>query len=116
MATLFGQPVDIGSDKHSIVDDFMYGSNVASSHVYVRLGISVIMAILTIVRTGCYIFAAVSSFFFWCWTDATRLSHMLGSECYLRNWVNFGAPHPKFGAQHMKMWTQFWTTSRLDSE
>ena len=56
--------MDIGSDKHSIVDDFMYGSNVASSHVYVRLGISVIMAILTIVRTGCYIFAAVSSFFF----------------------------------------------------
>jgi len=39
MATLFGQPMDIGSDKHSIVDDFMYGSNVASSHVYIRLGI-----------------------------------------------------------------------------
>jgi len=38
MATLFGQSVDIGSDKHSIVDDFMYGSNVASSHVYIRLG------------------------------------------------------------------------------
>ena len=38
MATLFGQPIDIGSDKHSIVDDFMYGSNVASSHVYIRLG------------------------------------------------------------------------------
>jgi len=39
MATLLGQPMDIGSDKHSIVDDFMYGSNVASSHVYIRLGI-----------------------------------------------------------------------------
>jgi len=38
MATLFGQPMDIGSDKHSIVDDFMYGSSVASSHVYIRLG------------------------------------------------------------------------------
>jgi len=38
MATLFGQPMD-GSEKHSIVDDFMYGSNVASSHVYIRLGI-----------------------------------------------------------------------------
>jgi len=38
MATLFGQPLDVGSDKHSIVDDFMYGSNVASSHVYIRLG------------------------------------------------------------------------------
>jgi hypothetical protein len=38
MATFFGQPLDGGSDKGSIVDDFMYGSNVASSHVYVRLG------------------------------------------------------------------------------
>lgn len=39
MATLFGQPMmDVGSDKHSIVDDFMYGSNVASSHIYIRLG------------------------------------------------------------------------------
>lgn len=39
MATLFGQPLDVGGDKHSIVDDFMYGSNVASSHIYIRLGI-----------------------------------------------------------------------------
>jgi len=38
MATLFGQPLDIGNDKQTIVDDFMYGSNVASSHVYIRLG------------------------------------------------------------------------------
>ncbi|XP_070559724.1 protein lifeguard 4-like [Ptychodera flava] len=28
----------LGGKSHSIVDDFMYGSNVASSHVYVRLG------------------------------------------------------------------------------
>jgi len=38
MASFFGQPLDVGSDKGSVVDDFMYGSNVASSHVYIRLG------------------------------------------------------------------------------
>jgi len=38
MATLFGESVDDHGGKSSIVDDFMYGSNVASSHVYVRLG------------------------------------------------------------------------------
>jgi len=38
MATLFGEHVDDHGGKSSIVDDFMYGSNVASSHVYVRLG------------------------------------------------------------------------------
>ena len=38
MATMFGQSVDHASGKGSIVDDFMYGSNVASSHVYIRLG------------------------------------------------------------------------------
>lgn len=27
-----------GSGKDSIVDDFMYGSNVASAHVYIRMG------------------------------------------------------------------------------
>ena len=39
MATLFRQEgaPDAG-DKQSIVDDFMYSSNVASSHVYVRMG------------------------------------------------------------------------------
>jgi FtsH-binding integral membrane protein len=26
------------ASKHSIVDDFMYGNNVASSHVTIRLG------------------------------------------------------------------------------
>ena len=26
------------SGKHSIVDDFMYGSNVATAHVYIRMG------------------------------------------------------------------------------
>ena len=25
-------------EKHSIVDDFMYGSNVAAAHVYIRMG------------------------------------------------------------------------------
>lgn len=38
MATFFGEPVDKSGEKPSIVDDFMYGSNVASSHVYIRLG------------------------------------------------------------------------------
>jgi len=38
MATFFGQQMETGSEKGSIVDDFMYGSNVASSHVYIRLG------------------------------------------------------------------------------
>lgn len=41
MATLFGQEVSGGGEgKHaspSIVDDFMYSSNVASSHVYIRM-------------------------------------------------------------------------------
>jgi len=38
MSTFFGQTMDAEPGKGSIVDDFMYGSNVASSHVYVRLG------------------------------------------------------------------------------
>jgi protein lifeguard len=38
MATVFGEPLDQSSGKTSIVDDFMYGSNVASSHFYIRLG------------------------------------------------------------------------------
>ena len=25
-------------ESHSIVDDFMYGSNVAAAHVYIRMG------------------------------------------------------------------------------
>ncbi len=45
--------------KHSIVDDFMYGSNVASSHVRIRLGflrkvygiLSVQLGMTTIVAT-----------------------------------------------------------------
>lgn len=38
MATLFGESYDEFGGKSSVVDDFMYGSNVASSHVYIRLG------------------------------------------------------------------------------
>lgn len=38
MTTLFGQAMPDQSEKHSIVDDFAYGSNVASSAVYIRLG------------------------------------------------------------------------------
>ena len=41
MATLFGQEVPLISEKaekHSIIDDFSYGSNVASSAVYIRMG------------------------------------------------------------------------------
>lgn len=30
--------IDMGSSKPSIVNDFMYGSNVAQSHVYIRMG------------------------------------------------------------------------------
>ncbi|XP_067685249.1 protein lifeguard 4-like [Haliotis asinina] len=37
MAT-FGQPKAKEQGKESIVDDFMYGSNVASAHVYIRMG------------------------------------------------------------------------------
>jgi FtsH-binding integral membrane protein len=37
MSTLFGEPMS-HDGKSSVVDDFMYGSNVASSHIYVRLG------------------------------------------------------------------------------
>ena len=37
MATLINEEAP-SSGKHSIVDDFMYGSNVAGSHMYVRLG------------------------------------------------------------------------------
>ena len=39
MSTVFGEKVESGYDKGSIVDDFMYGSNVASSHIYIRLGL-----------------------------------------------------------------------------
>ena len=38
MTTLFGQEVPEKSEKHSIIDDFSYGSNVASSAVYIRMG------------------------------------------------------------------------------
>lgn len=39
MATLMTEPgAGGGSGKHSIVDDFMYGSNVAGSSVYIRMG------------------------------------------------------------------------------
>ncbi|KAK2194240.1 hypothetical protein NP493_1g05002 [Ridgeia piscesae] len=38
MSTLFGQDMSDQSEKHSIIDDFAYGSNVASSAVYVRMG------------------------------------------------------------------------------
>lgn len=38
MATMFGETLDNDSGKPSVVDDFMYGSNVASSHFYIRLG------------------------------------------------------------------------------
>lgn len=31
-------PVESKDGKESIVDDFMYGSNVATAHVYVRMG------------------------------------------------------------------------------
>jgi len=37
MASLFGERMDHNS-KSSVVEDFMYGSNVASAHVYIRLG------------------------------------------------------------------------------
>jgi len=61
MATLFGQPVDIGSDKHSIVDDFMYGSNVASSHVYIRLGIHLALVyIYSLIITVLWMYASAS--------------------------------------------------------
>ncbi len=33
-----GNPQGQSKMKSSIEDDFMYGSNVASSHVYIRLG------------------------------------------------------------------------------
>jgi FtsH-binding integral membrane protein len=60
MATMFGQSVDHASGKGSIVDDFMYGSNVASSHVYIRLGflrkvygiLSVQLLFTTIISVG----------------------------------------------------------------
>ena len=42
MATLLGGEEKVtGVKQHSIVDDFMYGSNVAGSHIYVRLGMYV---------------------------------------------------------------------------
>jgi hypothetical protein len=37
MSTLFGESVEYAG-KSSVVDDFMYGSNVASSNLYIRLG------------------------------------------------------------------------------
>ena len=36
-ATMMGEPVG-GSGKSGIVDDFMYGTNVASAHIYIRMG------------------------------------------------------------------------------
>jgi hypothetical protein len=36
MATMSSGKADFG--KQSIVDDFMYGSNVATAHVYIRMG------------------------------------------------------------------------------
>ncbi|XP_014677966.1 PREDICTED: protein lifeguard 4-like [Priapulus caudatus] len=38
MATVSGEEFPGTGSKPSIVDDFMYGSNVAQSHVYIRLG------------------------------------------------------------------------------
>ena len=39
MATTLLIPQDGGqAEKGGIVDDFMYGSNVASSHIYIRMG------------------------------------------------------------------------------
>ena len=40
MATLEGAntPASGGGKSSSIVDDFMYGSNVAGAHVYIRMG------------------------------------------------------------------------------
>jgi hypothetical protein len=31
-------PLETKDGKDSVVDDFMYGSNVASAHVYIRMG------------------------------------------------------------------------------
>lgn len=39
MATTLLIPQDGGqAEKGGIVDDFMYGSNVAASHIYIRMG------------------------------------------------------------------------------
>ena len=37
--TIFQEPSRNSTQEESIVDDFMYGSNVAQAHVYVRMGL-----------------------------------------------------------------------------
>jgi len=75
----------------------------------------IIMAALTMVMFIIYYVSLLflSSFFFQIpHPIATKLSHMLGSECDLRKWVRNLGPLTKT----RKFRTGFWTTSRLEGE
>lgn len=46
-------------EKTSVVDDFMYGSNVASAHIYIRMGKSLLSVIF--LAESSFLFKAIST-------------------------------------------------------